>query len=75
MSDRLAAEFGAGRSSAIALFRSDAPGADAASPAFQADIATALADVQADARVSGVVGTGGPGTGGSSARRATPPTS
>lgn len=56
VSDRLAAEFGAGRSSVIALFRSDAPGADAASPAFQDAVATALAEVQADERVSGVVG-------------------
>lgn len=56
VSDRLAAEFGAGRSSVIALFRSDMPGADAASPAFQDSIATALAEVQADERVSGVVG-------------------
>lgn len=56
VSDRLAAEFGAGRSSVIALFRSDTPGADAASPDFQGGIATALADVRADERVSGVVG-------------------
>ena len=56
VSDRLAAEFGAGRSSVIALFRSAAPGLDAVSPAFQDAVATALAEVQADERVSGVVG-------------------
>ena len=56
VADRLDAEFGAGRSSVIALFRSDTAGADATSPAFQEGIAAALAEVTADERVSGVVG-------------------
>ena len=59
VSDRLAVEFGAGRSSLIALFRADAatsPPADATSPSFQAAIGEALADIRADGRVSGIVG-------------------
>ncbi len=42
MAARLDTEFGAGRSSVIALFRADAPDADATSPEFQAPIATSL---------------------------------
>ena len=53
---RLDEEFGAGKGSLIALFRSDEAGADARSPEFQAAIATALADLAADERVTGVVG-------------------
>ncbi|MFL5679075.1 MAG: MMPL family transporter [Chloroflexota bacterium] len=55
VADRLADEFGAGRSSLIALFRAR-DGADATSPSFQAGIGSALADVRSDPRVSGVVG-------------------
>ncbi len=54
--ERLDAEFGAGRSSVIALFRSDAPGADATAPAFQAAIASSLEEIAADERVSDVIG-------------------
>src|SRR5262245_12296898 len=53
---RLDEEFGAGKGSLIALFRSDQTGADARSPEFQAAIATALADLAGDERVTGVVG-------------------
>ena len=56
VAERLDAEFGAGRSSVIALFRSDAPGADATSAEFQGAIATSLEEVAADERVSGIVG-------------------
>jgi RND superfamily putative drug exporter len=56
VAERLAREFGAGRSSVIALFRSDAAGADATSGAFQGAIATALQRVAADPRVRGIVG-------------------
>jgi RND superfamily putative drug exporter len=53
---RLDEEFGAGKGSLIALFRADEAGADARSPEFQAAIATALADIVEDERVTGVVG-------------------
>src|SRR5512144_1252519 len=43
VSARLDTEFGTGKSSIIALFRTDAAGADAKSPAFQDAIATATA--------------------------------
>jgi uncharacterized membrane protein YdfJ with MMPL/SSD domain len=56
VAERLDAEFGAGRSSVIALFRSDGPGADATSPAFQGAIAASLDEVATDARVIGIVG-------------------
>ena len=56
VSDRLDTEFGAGKSSIIALFRSETPGADATAPAFQAAIATAVAGLAEDARVTQVVG-------------------
>src|SRR5688500_2750281 len=56
VSERLDEEFGAGRSSVIALFRADAPGADATSPQFQGAVAEALEEVAADAQVSGIVG-------------------
>ncbi|HEY0444179.1 MAG TPA: MMPL family transporter, partial [Candidatus Limnocylindrales bacterium] len=55
VANRLADEFGAGRSSLIALFRSPS-GADASSPAVQQGIAAALRDVATDPRVSGIVG-------------------
>jgi RND superfamily putative drug exporter len=56
VADRLDAEFGAGRSSVIALFRADTPGADATSPAFQGAIADALHSLTTDERVTGFVG-------------------
>ena len=56
VADRLAADFGSGKSSLIVLFRSDAPGADATSPAFQQAIATTVAGVKADPSVAGVIG-------------------
>jgi RND superfamily putative drug exporter len=55
VSDRLAADFGTGRSSLIVLFSSTAS-TDATSPAYQAAIASALAGVKADPRVTGIVG-------------------
>ena len=57
VADRLASEFGAGRSNLIVLFRG--AGVDAASPDFQAGVATALATVATDPRVSGIVGSAG----------------
>ena len=54
VADRLATQFGAGRSNLIALFRGT--GVDAASPEFQAAIGAALKDVAADPRVTGIVG-------------------
>ncbi len=56
VADRLDSEYGAGRSSVIALFRADQPGADATSPAFQGAIATALDRLSTDGRVTGFVG-------------------
>ena len=56
VADRLDTEYGAGRSSVIALFRADAPGADATSPAFQGAIADAIEQVAVDQRVTGLVG-------------------
>ncbi len=56
VADRLAADFGTGKSSLIVLFRSDAAGADATSPAFQQAIATTMAGVKGDPNVAGVVG-------------------
>jgi RND superfamily putative drug exporter len=55
VSERLADEFDAGRSSLIVLFRSTTTD-DATSPAFQAAIAAALEGVVADEHVTGVVG-------------------
>jgi RND superfamily putative drug exporter len=55
VADRLAAEFGAGRSSLIAVFRSDDLG-EATSAEYQAAVATALHEVAADERVTGLVG-------------------
>jgi RND superfamily putative drug exporter len=56
VSARLDAEFGAGKSSVIALFRSDTPGADATSAEFQAAIGTAVAGLADDPRITGVIG-------------------
>lgn len=55
VSDRLAADFGAGRSSIIVLFSSTAT-ADATAPGFQAAIAASLAPLRSDPRVTGIVG-------------------
>ena len=55
VADRLATEFGTGRSSLIVLFRSATLG-DATSPAYEAAVETALADVEHDERVAGIVG-------------------
>ena len=59
--DRLASEFGTGKSSLIVLFRSDTPGADATSPAFQQAIASTVAGVKGDPNVAGVIGYGDTG--------------
>jgi RND superfamily putative drug exporter len=56
VSARLDTQFGAGKSALIAVFRADQPGADAASPAFQDAIATSVAGLAGDSRVSDVVG-------------------
>jgi RND superfamily putative drug exporter len=56
VSARLDTQFGAGKSAVIALFRADASGADATSPAFQGAIGTAVAGLADDPRVTGVVG-------------------
>ncbi len=55
VADRLAADFGSGRSTVVVLFRG-APGADATAADFQAAIATTLAGVKSGADVAGVVG-------------------
>jgi RND superfamily putative drug exporter len=56
VAERLDTEYGAGRSSVIALFRADQPGADAKSPAFQQAITTAVDGLRTDSRVTGFVG-------------------
>ena len=56
VSARLDTEFGAGKSSVIALFRSAAPGADATSAEFQGAIATSIAGLADTPHVGGVVG-------------------
>ncbi len=56
VSARLDTEFGAGKSSVIALFRSATPGADATSAEFQGAIATALAGLATTPHVTGTVG-------------------
>jgi len=55
VADRLAADFGAGRSSVIVLFHGPA-GADATAAPFQQAIATSLAKVATDPHVTGIVG-------------------
>jgi uncharacterized membrane protein YdfJ with MMPL/SSD domain len=55
VAERLADEFGAGRSNLIVLFRS-ADGSDLTTPAAQQAIASSLADVATDERVTGIVG-------------------
>ncbi len=54
--ERLKSEFGAGQSAFLALFRADAPGADARGADFQGAITTTLAGLAGDARVSGIIG-------------------
>src|SRR6476661_8108788 len=56
VSARLDSEFGAGKSSAIALFRSTTPGADAKSAEFQGAIANATASLATTPHVTGIVG-------------------
>jgi RND superfamily putative drug exporter len=56
VSARLETEFGAGKSSVIALFRSGMPGADATSAEFQGAITTATAGLASTPHVSGIVG-------------------
>jgi Predicted drug exporters of the RND superfamily len=53
---RLDADYGTGKSTMIALFRSDSPGADATSAAFQAAIAQTTAGLSGNPKVSGVLG-------------------
>ncbi len=56
VSTRLDAEFGAGKSSVIALFRSDTPDADATSTGFQAAIESATAGLATNPHVLGTIG-------------------
>jgi uncharacterized membrane protein YdfJ with MMPL/SSD domain len=56
VSARLDTQFGAGKSSVVALFRSATPGADATSADFQAAIKTAVAGLATTPHVSGIVG-------------------
>ena len=56
VSSRLDSEFGAGKSSIIALFRSETPGADATSAEFQAAIAASLAGLAQTPHVTGTIG-------------------
>ena len=53
--DRLAADFGGGRSSVIVLFRGG-PGADATSAPFQAALSSAIAGLAHDPHVTGITG-------------------
>jgi RND superfamily putative drug exporter len=55
VAERLDTEFGAGKSSMIAVFTAPS-GTDATSPAVQQEIAASLADVSKDSHVTGVVG-------------------
>src|SRR5450759_3428111 len=54
--DRLAAQFGGGKSSLVALFTRTQPGADATSAEFQGAIATATAVLRTDPNVTGTLG-------------------
>src|SRR6185436_1560194 len=56
VADRLEKDYGAGRTSFLALFRSTDPKADATSAEFQAAISTALAPVLDVSGVTGVTG-------------------
>jgi len=55
VADKLATEFGTGRSSLVVLFRNETSH-DATSAAFQAAIGASLAGLTGDANVSGIVG-------------------
>ncbi|MDQ2966445.1 MAG: MMPL family transporter, partial [Chloroflexota bacterium] len=55
VAERLASEFGTGRSNLIVLFRSASLG-NATSPEYQAAVGSALADLEGDGRVAGIVG-------------------
>jgi RND superfamily putative drug exporter len=55
VADRLDTQFGAGKSSMIAVFTAP-KGSDATSPAVQDEIAASLADVATDSHVTGIVG-------------------
>jgi RND superfamily putative drug exporter len=54
--DRLAAQFGGGKSSLVALFTRTQPGADATSAEFQGAIGTATAVLRTNPNVTGTVG-------------------
>ena len=56
VSARLDTEFGAGKSSVIALFRSATPGADATSAAFQGALASSVAGLASEPHVTGIIG-------------------
>jgi RND superfamily putative drug exporter len=56
VSHRLEQDFGGGRTSYVALFRSTDPNADATSPDFQAAIAATLKDTETQPHVTGVTG-------------------
>ena len=56
VSARLDTQFGAGKSSVIALVRSETSGADATSPTFQAAVASTVAGLATTPHVAGVVG-------------------
>src|SRR6478672_3256733 len=56
VSARLDSEFGAGKSSVIALFRSATPGADAKSAEFQGAIKTATTPLATTPHVTGIIG-------------------
>jgi putative drug exporter of the RND superfamily len=56
VSARLDSEFGAGKSSVIALFRSEAPGANATSAEFQGAIAASVAGLATTPHVTGIIG-------------------
>jgi RND superfamily putative drug exporter len=55
VADRLASDFGRGRSSLIVLFHVNGGDAQASDPAIQQEVATALAGLGQDARVHSVV--------------------
>ena len=54
--DRLAAQFGGGKSSLVALFTRTQPGADATSAEFQGSLATTTAVLRSDPNVTSTVG-------------------
>ena len=56
VADRLAADFGTGKSSLIVLMRSEAPGADVTTPEYQAAVGQVVSQAKGDPHVTGVVG-------------------